>query len=510
MWNSTRACRRRPRRHSRRPLSSEGEIRIPAGTVAWGEGEGQQRLPRGEGEVDWRLDATGLQARARFGLLEQDRLTAQLELPGFVPGVAPETQPIEGGLQGDIRQLEVIELFVPAITGVEGLLQLDTRIRGSLAAPEFSVGTRLSEAALWVPAAGIRLEDVALSLDSAPGGRLQLQGGARSGAGRIDLNGELGFRNLRDWTARLALQGEDFLVLDLPEAHLPVTPDLQLQVQPPRIDLTGSVHIPQARLEPRDFSGAVGPSRDVVVVTDSPDESPRWQVHTRLQLSLGDAVMFEGYGLSGRLAGQLELIDEPGQLTRASGELQVVDGSYTAYGQALEISRGRVIYSGGPVDDPAIDATAVRRVDEVTAGIRLGGYLQQPELELFSRPSMAEADVLSYLMLGRPMAGASGAEGQLLLRAATAMGVKGGDALAGRIGESLGLDEVSVSGGETAQDAALVLGKYLSPRLYVNYSVGLFDSLSTLNLRYELSRRWSLESEVGVETGADLLFNIER
>ncbi|MAT66433.1 MAG: hypothetical protein CMN57_12415 [Gammaproteobacteria bacterium] len=491
-------------------LRSEGRLDLPAGTVAWGEGEGRQRLAHGAGTLDWRLDAEGLQAVARLGLLEQDHLSAEVNLPGFRPGVAMDQQTITGRLQGGIRRLEVIELFVPAVTRVQGRLDIDSRIAGRLIAPELELGARLHEAALWVPAAGIHIEDIGLELASAADGQLRLQGGARSGGGRIGLDGTLDLARLPDWRLQLGVEGEEFLVLDVPEARLPVSPELELKVQPSRIDLAGRVHVPEARLAPRDFSGAVGPSRDVVVVTGEAQPPPHWEVHTRVTLSLGEAVMFEGYGLTGRLAGQIELIDEPGQLTRARGELQVVDGSYAAYGQTLEITQGRVIYSGGPVDNPALDATAVRRVDEVTAGLRLGGFLQDPELELFSRPAMAEGDVLSYLMLGRPMAGASGAEGQLLMRAATAMGVKGGNALAGQIGESLGLDEVSVSGGETAQDASLVLGKYLSPRLYVNYSVGLFENLSTLNLRYELSRRWTLESEVGVESGVDLLFNIER
>ncbi|BAZ94118.1 uncharacterized protein FOKN1_1732 [Thiohalobacter thiocyanaticus] len=494
-------------------LRSEGRFDLPAGTVAWGEGEGRQQLPHGAATVDWRLDAAGLQADARLGLLEQDRLTAEVTLPGFRPGAALDQQRMAGRLQGEVRRLEVIELFVPALTRVQGQLDIDSRIAGRLLAPELQLGARLHEAALWVPAAGIHLEDIGLQLDSAADGQLRLRGGARSGAGRIGLDGTLDLTRLPDWRLQLGVQGEDFLVLDIPEARLPVSPDLELKVQPPRIDLAGRVHVPEARLAPRDFSGAVGPSRDVVVVTGEAQQTPRWSVHTRVTLSLGEAVMFEGYGLTGRLAGRIELIDEPGQLTRARGELQVVDGSYAAYGQTLDITQGRVIYSGGPVDNPALDATAVRQIDEVTAGLRLGGFLQDPQLELFSRPAMAEGDVLSYLMLGRPMAGASGAEGQLLMRAATAMGVKGGNALAGQIGETLGLDEVSVSGGGsggTAEDTSLVLGKYLSPRLYVNYSVGLFEHLSTLNLRYELSRRWSLESELGVESGVDLLFNIER
>jgi translocation and assembly module TamB len=64
--------------------------------------------------------------------------------------------------------------------------------------------------------------------------------------------------------------------------------------------------------------------------------------------------------------------------------------------------------------------------------------------------------------------------------------------------------------GSTTQDTALVIGKYLSPRLYLSYGVGLFDAANSLRLRYQLSRIWVLETESGIEQGADLLYTLER
>ena len=57
---------------------------------------------------------------------------------------------------------------------------------------------------------------------------------------------------------------------------------------------------------------------------------------------------------------------------------------------------------------------------------------------------------------------------------------------------------------------ALILGKHLSPRLYINYSIGLFDSASVFRLRYQLTRHWSVEAQSGTATGGDILYSIER
>jgi translocation and assembly module TamB len=57
---------------------------------------------------------------------------------------------------------------------------------------------------------------------------------------------------------------------------------------------------------------------------------------------------------------------------------------------------------------------------------------------------------------------------------------------------------------------ALVLSAYLSPRLLVACDFGLFDRSVDVRLHYHLGMRWTIRTETGRETGADLLFVLER
>jgi len=61
------------------------------------------------------------------------------------------------------------------------------------------------------------------------------------------------------------------------------------------------------------------------------------------------------------------------------------------------------------------------------------------------------------------------------------------------------------------------VGKYLTPRLYVNYGLGLFQPVNTFTIRYLFSRQWSLQAQQGVAvngtgqaTGVDVLYTVER
>ena len=101
----------------------------------------------------------------------------------------------------------------------------------------------------------------------------------------------------------------------------------------------------------------------------------------------------------------------------------------------------------------------------------------------------------------------------MLARAAGALGVSGGDRLAKRIGARLGLDELGVSGAEAGsgvQGPALQAGKYLSPRLYVGYGLGLFDQIGAFKVRLDLTERWVLEASSGLSQAVDLLYTRER
>jgi translocation and assembly module TamB len=128
---------------------------------------------------------------------------------------------------------------------------------------------------------------------------------------------------------------------------------------------------------------------------------------------------------------------------------------------------------------------------------------------------MTQGNQLSYLVLGRPLSGASVGEGSALSRAVLALGLKGGNVVAEKIGGKLGLDQFAVESNENrssgdAQQASLVIGKYLTPKLYINYGIGLFDPASTLRMQYAISSSWKLVTEsTGTASGGDFIYTIE-
>ncbi len=122
---------------------------------------------------------------------------------------------------------------------------------------------------------------------------------------------------------------------------------------------------------------------------------------------------------------------------------------------------------------------------------------------------MAEADALSYLVVGRPLNQATEAEGGDLTGAAVALGLKQASRLVEQIGQSLGLDQLSLTG-DGGETTALVAGKQVNKRLYARYAYSAFSRLGTLLLRYRLSERVVLEAGTGDSQSIDILYSVER
>jgi translocation and assembly module TamB len=101
-------------------------------------------------------------------------------------------------------------------------------------------------------------------------------------------------------------------------------------------------------------------------------------------------------------------------------------------------------------------------------------------------------------------------EGDTLNTAAQALGGLAGDRLAKSIGSRLGL-EAGVSSSEALGGSAFTAGKYLSPRLFLSYGVGLFTPGQVITLRYTLNRFLQFEAE-NATTGnrASLNYKIEK
>lgn len=310
------------------------------------------------------------------------------------------------------------------------------------------------------------------------------------------------------------MQGEELLIADTPEFRVLASPDITLHAGPDGFDVEGEVLIPRARISPKDLSATVRTSTDERVVgLDEEDVAPSTldRVRSRIRVVLGDEVTIDSHGLRARLGGDVTVTTKPDDIPRATGAINVLEGQYKAFGQDVRITRGRLSYNNSALSDPDLEIVAERviRDEDVTVAVNVRGRLAEPFITISSTPAMPSNQALSYLLTGRSIDTLQSNEATSVDRAAETLAISGGGLLLGTVGSKIGLDEVTVESRGT-DDTEVVLGKYISPKLFVSYGISIVEAINTIKLRYTINKHWSLKAEAGLQQSADVEFRIER
>ncbi|MBK7251424.1 MAG: translocation/assembly module TamB domain-containing protein [Gammaproteobacteria bacterium] len=451
------------------------------------------------------VDAQAEAITATLDLDARETGTIRGELTARRSSAAWQSYSLRGSLRASTGELGFLGLYFPEIDRAAGRLDADLVLGGALGEPLVSGVLRLKDAEVDLYQVNLALREIDLSarlMDNA----LVLDASGRAGEGTLRVNGTLHWQDGSPF-GQIGFSGTNLRVVDVPEARIDASPDLNFKVLGRRIEATGSVRVPYARIVPADLTEAVLPSGDEVIVgAEQKDSGSGFHVSSNIVLTLGERVSIDTYGLKGRITGSVTVrADTASETSRGRGELNIEEGEYTTLGRRLDIQRGRLIFSGGLLTNPGVDIRAAKQFPDIVAGVDVRGTLQQPRLTFFSDPAIAQSQIVSLILAGGSLETAQnnpnrGATRNELLS-------QGGAIIAAQLGTRIGLQDVAIES-TLNNDTALVLGKYLSPRLYVGYGISLTESINTFKVRYTLGDHWTFKTESGREQSADIVYTI--
>ena len=463
-----------------------------------------QVIKLGSGFVNATADSSAIHAELKLDAESVGSIEGNLRAARTTKAYAD--YPLSGSGRISTRALGIVSLFVAQIDRAAGKLDAHIDLAGTLGAPRLNGSVAVSDGELDSYQVNLSLRAVTMTAklnDSSLG----FAGSAKAGDGDATASGQITWRNGLPYGS-LKLSGNNLSLVNVPEARIRASPDLELRIDGRKINVGGEVKVPYARIAPADLTGAVLSSSDEVL-EGQPVVAPesRTQITSNIRLLLGDQVSVDTFGLSGRLTGNLRVDSAVDGTTRGSGELNIADGKYAAFGRRLDVERGRLIFGGGLIADPGIDIRATKRFPDVVAGVNVRGTLRAPRMTFFSDPSLPQSQIVSLILAGGSLETAqnsnrSGAASSALL-------AQGGAIIAQQLGAKVGIDDVGIEQ-DLTNSTSLVLGKYLSPRLYVSYGISLAESINTIKMRYTLGDRWTIKTEAGKERSADLVYTIEK
>ncbi|MBU3825002.1 MAG: translocation/assembly module TamB [Candidatus Oceanisphaera merdipullorum] len=456
--------------------------------------------------------------------MAQNRLRASLDFRSSQlgnMGVQANVTDLKGkrALSGNVNieqlKLDWLAPLLPEVARLQGVLAGQGRFEGTLAAPLMFGNISLTGGEVDTYSDMVQVRDLTTRLDIR-GTEASINGQMKVGGGPLYISGELDWRQL-PVAGEIRLTGRNLEAGYPGMGRVQVNPDLTISLGE-TAKVRGTIQIPWARIEVTELpANAVTLSPDVVIVQPSgiiPETAPSLPIDIRIKVALLDDVRLAAFGLQTRLEGQLNIVQQPNKAMRGNGEIRLVDGKFKAYGQNLLIREGSILFSG-PLNTPNLKVMAIRNPStmsdsSIIVGVRVTGTAQQPELSVFSEPSMPQAEQLSYLLRGRGLDGGGDTDGNALVQAmllGAGVGRVGG--VVTDIGESLGLKDVTVDTDGSGDNTEVNISAYLLPGLQIGYGVGVFSSIGEVRLRYELLPRLYLQAASGLNQAIDLFYRFE-
>jgi translocation and assembly module TamB len=420
----------------------------------------------------------------------------------------------DGQVRTRLTDLSAIALLSDEFVIPSGTVDVDMNVSGRLRDPIFAGTVSLKNGELRFPELGSALHDLTGAING-NGKTFSINLSGRAREGNLTAIGSLDWSGGK-WRFESRIDGNKALIVNHRDKRITASPDLLLRMGPEGGNLTGRMVIDQALFSPEQMVGSVSPSADVVIV-DEDKKKASWPFTYSIDVILGDQVQLTGYGLDVSLGGTMVVNSTSGKPVYGRGELNVTTGTFLIYGRPLDISRGRIFFNGGSVDNPLLDiraekSFAAREAGQkpITVGIAVSGFVHDYRVELFSSPAMEDSDIVSYLLLDRPLGAGEDSSG-IVASALERAGLGGGNRLLDQLTGMLPDAQLYVSSGDGGDDRSVVILKQLTDNLSISYDFNLFTNDGLFNVSYNFGSGFSVQTSNSFETNlAELVYSFER
>lgn len=501
-------------------MKGQSTVSGGAWTVAYPKGKVQFSQERLALAWSWQDDALQGTLESKFVNHGQIRSTFSLPIKAQIPLKIDKKGPLSIVAKGDLREKGLLSaLFPGTIRETHGQLAIDLAMTGSWQSPIYQGTVRLDRAEAYVPATGIRLEDVE-AVARFYQDRIEVeQISARSGAGSIKGAATLWYGDRKIRRIKGSLAGERFQAAYLPELQIMVNPRLTFEGPPDRLILRGAIDVPEGRYTESKKPDMIHTSRDVRVV-DRGEKKPKPQpvvMDIDLSITLGGKVFMKTRDIEGKFTGKMNAAGRSLDNLRTRGEIHISQGILYAADAKLPIERGHIFFKDKPFPLASLDILAVKKVGDVRAGFLVTGTIRSPVVTLYSVPSMSDQDVLAHIVFGTSYTGDKIQAATLLKSAGMflAQGQSGGleDSLRKSAGVEIGgltsSNRPRQGRTDMTTSSLSTVGQYLSPQLYVGLGRALFSDDILYVMKYSFTKQWEVETKAGKQSSLDLFFKIE-
>lgn len=447
-------------------------------------------------------DANGLTGRANVDL---PVTTSVMPLRISPAPNAPVT--FSADIDGDIAG--IASVIAPPALVVGGQLDLDIAGSLPLSRGDLRGNLTMNEGRFEHGDAGIVIQDITLASRITSGAvtldtfnALGRDGGTLTGAGVLQF---------ADTSAStLTLTADKLVVAKRREGRATASGKLKLSYTDDLFSLGGNLVINDALVNLDALPKGGKPTLDVVfrdpAAPEQSDKQPKRATKLDVSITSKRGIKLRGQGVdaeAGLNATLTGTFSDPSVVGRA----EIIRGRFSLLGKRFVFQDSTITMNGDPMA-AALDITAAREADDITAYVSVSGTPRRPQIDLRAEPDVPEDEVLSRILFGRSPSELSALEAARLATALTQLsGGKGFDLLGG-LEDSLGLDTLDL-GQSQAGDFEVTTGKYISNDVYVELTTGS-DGNPGLSLEWEPLDNITIGAETIPGEGQDVSIKWKR
>ncbi len=461
---------------------------------------------------------------------------------------------ISGGLTVKRFPLSALQ-FLDEAEKVEGILDGQVNVGGTLKAPEPDGKVSLRNAEILIPKYGIEYKNIVLDLQfSEEAARLdsfyiKTNDGNLKASGTVDFGSAIYNGKIKQ--SEVNIHFNAFNPVDHRQFNMEISGDASLKAKSGKMVFDGDLEIPEANIylpaimnltgqftEPelpkpvlmreieklKDTTALTVAVNDTISTIDSFDFSSLSNLTGRLSIKIPQNTWIKNKEMYVEVSGDVEIIKNP-EFFELFGSINVVRGQYKVLGKTFKIDEGTITFQGGEELMPRLNIEAVyafRNPEKVEQKLtaRVSGTASQPEINFtLDGNQVSEGDALSYILFGVAMNELSIAQQENVSGAGQIAGSAAMSLLSSQLtellGEKLDVDYIELKGDGDFQNATVVVGKYITNDLFVSYEQRFGEtnekdiSKYEVKLEYELFRFLFLQlNNSSSDSGFDVIIKL--
>jgi translocation and assembly module TamB len=473
---------------------------------------------------------------------------ADLGWPHGLAALDPPNLPIDAAVEARAFDLAWLVGVSDAVRLVEGKLEANARVGGTLSAPTFAGRIEWKDGAVAVTEIG-EYRDVHVAL-SAGQGRItieDLRASSRGGTAHVTGRAMRAPQGHLDVSARADLSR--FPIYGQGDVLGTLSTRLALRANVSKLGAKGRLEIEEAKgelgeIRRKEVQSLDRPDDVVLVSRGRPVNKEEARRLSELQAKRTTATSVQSAPEGATWTAEADIVAprnlwvrgeeaqlelglsdgfkvQTGAATRVFGAVIVRRGTVDVLGRRFTLQKDSKITFAGPPDAPTLDVVA-RHVNErskVTVVVSLRGTPEDLRVDVSSpdRPDLNQTQLYGLLVTGQVDVGERAATGSsgISNEAASLVGGLLASTLQKTLRKRLPLDVLTIQAGTGLTGSRLEAGTYIGSRLYVGYvgRVGadpiLLQNRNAVRVEYQLTSRWSVDAEYGdVGTGtADVVWN---